>query len=240
MYHEIPGIVEAENFDISCTDAGYFDTDSKNIGNTYRLDEGVDIIPTKDADGDYDVCFIASEEWLKYTFDAKHEGYYEVACRFSSNSDGYKFHYETGDVPYEMIEIQRTGSSSDYDWFSDTVYFHEGENSLRIVFDNSSRGLNFNKMEFKFLENYTSLVYSEIQEELIVYPNPVQKKLNIANNILNINKVLIMDLTGNIVLINKGSLKGNQVVDLSNLNSGQYIVRIEMDQGIKVSKLIKL
>lgn len=33
---------------------------------------------------------------------------------------------------------------------------------------------------------------------------------------------------------------GNQVFDLSSLNSGQYVVRVEMDRGIKVSKLIKL
>jgi len=45
----------------------YHDTDATNDGGAYRLTEGVDIEPTGDSGGGYDVGWTHGGEWMKYT-----------------------------------------------------------------------------------------------------------------------------------------------------------------------------
>jgi hypothetical protein len=73
---------------------------------------------------------------------------------------------------------------------------------------------------------------------IAVYPNPAKNRLNInpgSNEILNMR---ICDLTGK-TLIRQTGIKQNETVDLSEINSGIYIIRIETTQGRFTTKLVK-
>lgn len=71
----------------------------------------------------------------------------------------------------------------------------------------------------------------------ILYPNPADLDINI-NSLYIINKVLIVDISGKNIrefLTNKKQEK----IDISNINSGIYIVKVFTDGGVFFNKLIK-
>ena len=82
----IPGIIEAEDFDLGGEGVGYHDMDSVNNGGQYRLDEGVDIGISEDGAGSqYLVDWTSSGEWLQYTVEVMNTGIYKLVgiyCKF--------------------------------------------------------------------------------------------------------------------------------------------------------------
>ena len=69
-----------------------------------------------------------------------------------------------------------------------------------------------------------------------IYPNPVKDVLQIAGGELRINRVKIVDVTGNIIYqFNNLSNK----INVSALSQGVYFVKIEMDNGIVTKKFVK-
>ena len=69
---------------------------------------------------------------------------------------------------------------------------------------------------------------------ITVYPNPTLGEITIDNNISVITSVEVIDLTGK-VLINSQST----TVDLSELSSGKYIVRVSTNDSIHRTAVIK-
>lgn len=87
--HQLPGRIQAEDFDNSGEGNAYHDTDSTNEGSAYRPSEGVDIQPTHDESGNYNIGWTRDGEWLTYTV-AIPAGLYDIDLRVAapSNSDG--------------------------------------------------------------------------------------------------------------------------------------------------------
>ena len=74
-------------------------------------------------------------------------------------------------------------------------------------------------------------------DNIKMYPNPAQSYITISGNHLDINEVRIFDITGKEVINTK--LLNNQV-DISQLQSGMYLVNIIGDNVDVFKKLIKL
>lgn len=74
-------------------------------------------------------------------------------------------------------------------------------------------------------------------QKLVLYPNPVTNVLNITTSEATIiEKVSLYNLTGQLIK----SLEGNQkTVDMSDLSSGNYFVKIQTNQGVINKKVIK-
>ncbi|MBL9129448.1 MAG: carbohydrate-binding protein, partial [Verrucomicrobiales bacterium] len=72
--------IEAENFDQGGPGIAYLDTDSINQGGAYRS-EDVDIQPTTDTGGGFNVLGIEPGEWLEYTIDVETAGTYQLRFR---------------------------------------------------------------------------------------------------------------------------------------------------------------
>jgi len=73
-----------------------------------------------------------------------------------------------------------------------------------------------------------------------IYPNPSSGELIIENGELIINKIEIFDTVGKIVSSNyQISLSSHQKIDISNLNSGIYFVKVTTERGEIVKKIVK-
>lgn len=70
------------------------------------------------------------------------------------------------------------------------------------------------------------------------YPNPAHNILNLEANTATINKVELYDVLGRLVLTNQYN-SGNVQIDISNLNTGDYIVKLFTAEGIQNLKVIK-
>jgi len=69
------------------------------------------------------------------------------------------------------------------------------------------------------------------QESLIIYPNPTSSKININKNV---NAVVINNL-GDIIV----SKNNTNVLDVSRIDSGSYVLRVEYKGKVIYKKIIK-
>ncbi|NLB64597.1 MAG: family 43 glycosylhydrolase [Fibrobacter sp.] len=84
----VPGLIQAEDFDIGGQGLAYSDNDPENQGGEYR-DEGVDI--TTDNEGNYVVGWTEVGEWLSYSINVDSTAKYLWEARVSSAMDNSSF-----------------------------------------------------------------------------------------------------------------------------------------------------
>ena len=71
-----------------------------------------------------------------------------------------------------------------------------------------------------------------------IYPNPVKSSFKINKMV---NDLRIYDITGKLVKSFSGTFSDQEAYNISNLNQGLYLVKIENNTGaVQTSKLIKL
>jgi Leucine-rich repeat (LRR) protein len=76
-----------------------------------------------------------------------------------------------------------------------------------------------------------------LDKSITLYPNPVANNLNIDAHIdITIQQISIYDLLGNIVFQPKIQ---NDILDVSSLVTGMYLVHIVTDQGTLIKKIVK-
>jgi len=82
---------------------------------------------------------------------------------------------------------------------------------------------------------------NEAVTALEVYPNPVNSTLTIANfNISGYATITLVDLQGKVVYTNNVSdLTGNFQIDMSNYESGIYVVRVTTENTNQEIKVVK-
>ena len=94
-------------------------------------------------------------------------------------------------------------------------------------------------------ENYTQGFYIKVVEDgtgitgieaekISVYPNPTSGELRIKSSELKIERVEILDVTGNIVL-----MSDETAINISHLPSGTYLVKMQTALGGLVKKVMK-
>lgn len=116
----IPGLIQAEKFDLGGEGAAYSDTSSKNWGNDFRPDESVDILSFETASR-FRVGWIEKGEYLRYTVNVAHDvEAFNFRIRMSSPngkgsfrivSGGSGCDYYTNDIS-GLVSVPDTG---DYD-----------------------------------------------------------------------------------------------------------------------------
>ena len=106
----LPGIIQAENFDVGAQGVAYNDTTATNSGNVYRT-TGVDIGPTTDPQsGGYYVGWTRAGEWMKYSVDVAQTRQYTLSVRVANVGTGAKFRVEVDGVDVTgPISVPDTG-----------------------------------------------------------------------------------------------------------------------------------
>ncbi len=74
------------------------------------------------------------------------------------------------------------------------------------------------------------------QRELSIYPNPVTSQFSVLSNQLPITNISIIDITGKTV---KSINKNTNTVDVSDLQNGLYILKIQTENGTYHNRFIK-
>lgn len=75
------------------------------------------------------------------------------------------------------------------------------------------------------------------ENTISIYPNPTNGIINIKLKDINIHCIKICDITGK-TKIEKTNIRQNETMDLSNLESGYYIIRIEREREIFIKKIV--
>ncbi len=143
----IPGKVEAEDFDRGGEGYGYHETSAGNAGNQYRLTEDVDI--ENCSEGGFNIGWVANGEWLEYTLNATTTSLFTVDVRVASPGSGRQFHMEVdGTDVTGQVNVPGTGGFQA--WQTVTVSLGTitaGTHTVRFVMD--ANDFNLNYLDFK-------------------------------------------------------------------------------------------
>lgn len=138
----VPGRIDAEDYKDGGEGVGYHDTTNGNSGGHYRQD-GVDIEPTTDTNGGYDVGWIAGGEWLAYDINVATTGTYRVIARVSTPSTA-RFHLEIdGQNKTGSVTIPWTGGWQRWVDVVVNVKLTAGQHKLRFVAEDDRFNLNY-------------------------------------------------------------------------------------------------
>jgi len=138
---QLPGVLQAENFDNGGSGVAYFDSSAGNEGGSYRS-TGVDIESTSDAGGGYNVGWMAAGEWLAYSVDVSQAGSYTMEARVAVAGNGGTFHIEVNGVDRTgPLTIRDTGGWQNWVTISKAgVSLNAGQQLWRLVIDSAGSG----------------------------------------------------------------------------------------------------
>jgi len=143
----IPGTIEAENYDNGGEGIAYHDNEATNYGGQLRINEGVDIETTGDATGAYNVGWTNAGEWLLYSVNVTTAGSYTLQARVASPNSGKSFHVEMDGTTIANIAVPTTAGWQTYQTVSvSTPSLTAGKHTMRVYMDTD--GFNFNYLTF--------------------------------------------------------------------------------------------
>jgi len=157
---ELPGIIEAENFDKGGEGLSFHDSDGDDQGATnYRTDnEGVDIVT---GNGGHALGYTAANEWLEYSVNVAKAGKFTCVATVSAGGTGSKFTISrkalnatgSGNTLW-TVDVPKTGENT---WSNYTEVelttpksFPAGTQYIRITITGAN--CNIDKLEFKAVE----------------------------------------------------------------------------------------
>ncbi|MCC6301283.1 MAG: sulfatase-like hydrolase/transferase [Gammaproteobacteria bacterium] len=139
----IPGLIEAENYDLGGAGVGYSDTTTGNAGNIYRGDD-VDIWNAGDTSGAYMVGSTAAGEWMRYSVNVAAAGTYTLNLRVATAASGKKLHFLVNGADITgPITVPNTGGWTTWQTISKTVTLNAGPQTLRLQVDSGSFNVNW-------------------------------------------------------------------------------------------------
>jgi hypothetical protein len=149
----IPGVVQAENFDLGGEGVAYHDNNAGNTGNRYRTSEDVDIENCSDAGGGYNVGWIETGEWLEYTVDVTTAitGDYVLDARVATQNTGGAFYIEfKGINETGTLTVPNTGGWQTWRTVSTIITLDPDTQIMRFVRAGSA-DFNLNKFTLTYI-----------------------------------------------------------------------------------------
>lgn len=200
----IPGLIEAENYDLGGQNKAYYDNDPENQGGKYRTD-GVDIVTVENG---YAIGYTEVGEWLEYSVNVEKEMVYNIEARVASGNDNSSFRLFLDDKPItDTIKVTNGG-----DW--------ETYSNLSAVSTKLSAGSHILKLAIT--GSYVNIDWIKFVENIIKIPN----QLNLIEN-TGVQKFIVYDFSGSHIgtfnALDMPSLKNE--MQKSNVKTGVYMVR---------------
>jgi hypothetical protein len=143
----IPGKIQAEDYDNGGQGTAYNDTDTTNNGGGYRS-EGVDMEATTDTGGGYNVGWTSNGEWLEYSLANITSGTYNISVRVAAPAAGGSVQVVLGGTTLGTATVSATGGWQN--WATVTlsnVAITAGSNKI-LRLNISGGNLNVNWVEF--------------------------------------------------------------------------------------------
>jgi len=148
-------------------------------------------------------------------------------------------YYETALGETQLNATASIEGAFEYTPASGTVLEIGDNQKLSTVFTPTD-ATNYNVVNAEVLINVLkkTSVESLSAQNISIYPNPTSSMLNFdfANN--TIQKINIADLTGKMI-IEISDIKQKEMIDLSNFETGIYIISIQIDNKIVTTKIVK-
>ncbi len=255
--NKIPGVVFATDYDMGRYSYAYNDVDYQNTGGgtnynagwSYRND-GVDIEPCNDfSSNGFNVGWIESGEWLKYSLKVAQAGLYNIHVNVASQNSGGKFvfYLDGGMLSNTVADVPATGGWQSWTTLTiPNVYIPAGNHALQ--FKCILSGFNLSYFDFEF-------VTTNVEEESALpnnynlgqnFPNPFNPTTIIRwqTPVDSWQTLKIYNILGNEVatLVDEYRKAGSYEIEFdgTGLSSGIYFYTLKSGNFSDTKKLILL
>jgi len=226
----IPGVLEAEDFDLGGEGLAYHDADAANIPGKYRPDEGVDIY---DRLGDgFHIGNAIPGEWLEYSLNVQSEGWYNVTTHIAALQGGGTFQLKADTVMSEIIAVKSSNSALNTLPYTTRMRLKAGEQILRFSIL-SSPAYNIDRMIFELA---TSADISAVTNEFTAWQNQ-HKELVILFAGKSPESVSLYNLSGALLYTEK-NLFSETIIPAGSLPAGVYLIRCNYRTGVQSQKIL--
>jgi hypothetical protein len=236
IMRQIPGIIQAEDYDAGGEGFAYHDATSTNEGSSYRTTEGVDIEVC--SEGGFDVGWTANGEWLSYTVNVDSTMYYDLDIRAAVNAaSAISLTFSNGNVSTGDISLAASGGWTSWKTYTKKgISLNKGIQEMKI---NVAAGFNLNYVKFNRVFPLQVNLVSQ-RPEIAVFPNPL------TDGVLNLSftgefsdiEAEIYSFQGQQVY--KGILKSGLSTRIrkSDFEPGVYLIKFSGHEMIKTIRLI--
>jgi endoglucanase Acf2 len=243
---KVPGIIEAEHYDLGGEGIAYHDVDANNIGLAFRTNEGVDL--ENSGGGGFNVYWMVAGEWLEYTFEVEKSTNYSILADVSTIPGFGTIQFLIdNEMVSSKIPITNTGGWQNWSKVGpNEVFIEKGVHILRILVDSETDKtgwlFSLNRIEFK----ETNPTSTELEQSITTFhvdqnfPNPFNPETKIRYHLPNHSTVSIhvFDILGrNVQQLATNALKtsGSHVATFNgeSLSSGVYFIRVRTDFGVQ-------
>ncbi len=199
-------------------------------GDSIMFDNTVDIHEVKLTNTTYDYLYMTDGSGYTYT-----TGDYFILTITGIKNDNTI----TGSIDFYLANFTNGNEYIIDDWTTVDLSSLGNVDGLKFSFSSSDvGGWGINTPLYYCLDDLkysnTSFVNNYINEDISIYPNPAKTTVNIGN-VLSAN-ISINDIAGKIVYT-KNNCLDNERIDISNLKSGIYFIKIKND-NTTIKKLI--
>ncbi len=141
---QIPGTIEAENYDLGGQNVSFGSTAAINTGGFYRLSDGIDIEQCTDINGGYDVFNNQLGEWMQYTVNVNQTGTYQISARVASILNSSAMHFEVdGTNVTGTINVTSTGGWQTWSTVtSNSFNLQAGTHTIKLVVESGLFSIN--------------------------------------------------------------------------------------------------
>ena len=236
----VPGIIQAENYDLGGEGVAYHESGASNVHGQYRTTEGVDIENCTDAGTGYNVGDIQTGEWMMYTVNVTQSGQYDFTFRVAATASGKTFHVEVDDVNVTgAVQVPNTGGWQTWqNVVVKNISLTQGKKMFKVVMDSDLFNLNYMQLDLPVITGVD--LDNKIQCE--ISPNPVgdkQIRYVLTNSNDRISKIIIRNINGSVVseidsTANAGTLH------LEHLTAGVYLIELLTDNQSVIKKIVIL
>ena len=143
-----------------------------------------------------------------------------------SNPTGYNIYVNNKLVANNTTELSHSVAKEDDLYIVEVVALYGDKKSVGII--NTS---------FAMEDDETNVI-SNYENDFEIYPNPVNDKINIVTEEI-VEDIVVYDIYGRHQVSKTPSLQGNLTIDLSDLKSGIYFVKIRTEKRDIVKRFIK-
>ncbi|MCK4796065.1 MAG: carbohydrate-binding protein, partial [Spirochaetes bacterium] len=133
---------QAEDYDTGGEGVSYHDLSQGNIGGVYRIDD-VDIESC--SEGGYNISFVQTDEWMKYTVNVSTSGTYDIKCRVATIHPDSQFKIYFDDIDKTgAILVPNTGGWQTWQTVTVTdVYLEAGKQIMKVYDLGGEYNLNY-------------------------------------------------------------------------------------------------
>jgi hypothetical protein len=232
---------------------GYVAIPSTIQAEDYTAMNGVQTEATSDAGGGQNVGYIDAGDWLEYKVQVGTSGTYRIDFRTATPFSDAGFNLMirndgTGDAIFIHVPLTNTGGYQS--WNTQSIQWPAGAGNYTIRLTSAGNYWNINYLTFtpvaagRMVEPALTGSFTEQKAGLQVYPNPVQDMVTLELSRIEEGTVSIevISIDGRVVKSaswKKGSGAGRTMLSMSDLRSGQYLLRLRQGNWVETRKVIK-